>query len=165
MTSTPVALVQGANRGLGLAFVRILANRSKVVATCRNPDAATDLQNIPNVEILPVDVTNETQITNAAKHVKEKYGNLDLLINNAGLLHPSGRGETRLSDVKFDDLQALYAINATGPLIMAKNFAPLLQKGSGAFGAPNHGHKSMLINVTARAGSIEVGWSIFRILT
>ena len=106
MTSSPVALVQGANRGLGLAFVRILANRaSTVIATCRKPEQAEELQKIPNVEILPVDVTNEGQIKAAADHVKDKYGNLDLLINNAGLLHPSGKGETRLSDVKFDDLQ------------------------------------------------------------
>ena len=55
MASSPVALVQGANRGLGLAFVRILASRnSKVVATCRRPDQAEDLQKIPNVEILQV---------------------------------------------------------------------------------------------------------------
>ena len=55
MASSPVALVQGANRGLGLAFVRILASRSsKVVATCRQPDHAEDLQKIPNVEILQV---------------------------------------------------------------------------------------------------------------
>ena len=55
MTASPVALVQGANRGLGLAFVRILAGRtSKVVATCRNPDQAEELQNVPNVEILQV---------------------------------------------------------------------------------------------------------------
>ena len=41
--------------------------------------------------------------------------------------------------MKFEDLQALYAINAAGPLVMARHFVPLLQKGSGAFGAPNPG--------------------------
>ena len=55
MAVSPVALVQGANRGLGLAFVRILACRtSNVVATCRRPDQAEELQKIPNVEILQV---------------------------------------------------------------------------------------------------------------
>ena len=55
MSSTSVALVQGANRGLGLAFVRILASRaSRVVATCRQPDQAEELQKISNVEILQV---------------------------------------------------------------------------------------------------------------
>ncbi len=125
------------------------------MATCRRPDQAEDLAKIPNVEVLQLDVTNEAQIAQAANFVKDKFGSLDLLINNAGLLHPSGRGETRLSDVKFDDLQALYAINAAGPLIMARHFAPLLQKGTGSYGAANHGHKSMLVNITARAGSIE----------
>ena len=55
MAVSPVALVQGANRGLGLAFVRILASRtSNVVATCRRPEQAEELQKIPNVEILQV---------------------------------------------------------------------------------------------------------------
>ena len=129
MTST--ALVQGGNRGLGLAFVRILAQRGKVVATCRNPGQAHDLQTIPNVEVLQLDVTNHDDILKASEHVKQKYGTLELLINNAGLLHPSGKGETRLSDVKFEDLNASYAVNASGPLMMARYFAPLMQKGSG----------------------------------
>ena len=42
--ASPVTLVQGASKGLGLSFVRILANRSHVVATCRNPDQAEELQ-------------------------------------------------------------------------------------------------------------------------
>ena len=45
---------------------------------------------IPNVDVLQVDVTNEAHIAKAAEHVKQKYGKLELLINNAGLLHPSG---------------------------------------------------------------------------
>ena len=130
MTSVSTALVQGANRGLGLAFVKILAARgNNVVATCRHPEQADALQDISaNVEVLQVDVTKENHIAKAANHVKEKYGSLDLLINNAGLLHPSGRGETRLSDVNMEDLQTLYAVNAAGPLIMARHFAPLLKK-------------------------------------
>lgn len=125
-----VALVQGANRGLGLSLVKILAAKSPVVATCRRPEVADELQRLKNVEVLQLDVTRENDISKAAQHVKDKYGSLDLLINNAGLLHPSGKGETRLSDVKFEDLEALYAINAAGPLIMARYFAPLLQKGT-----------------------------------
>ena len=115
---------------------------------------------------LQVDVTKPSEIEKAAEYTKATYGSLDLLIKNAGLLHPSGRGETRLSDVKLEDLQTLYAVNAAGPLLMARHFAPLMQKGSGTFGAPNHGHKSMLVNITARAGSIEDnklgGWYGYR---
>ena len=72
MTST--ALVQGGNRGLGLAFVRILAQRGKVVATCRNPGQAHDLQTIPNVEVLQLDVTNHDDILKASELIcKQKY--------------------------------------------------------------------------------------------
>ena len=120
---------------------------------------------IPNVDILQLDVTNENHIARAAEHVKQKYGKLELLINNAGLLHPSGRGETRLSDVKFEDMQTLFNINAAGPLIMAKYFAPLLQKGNGSIGIPGS-QKSILANITARAGSLEDnklgGWYGYR---
>ena len=86
---------------------------------------------IPNVEVLQIDVTKTEDIIKASEHVKQKYGQLELLINNAGLLHPSGKGETRLSDVKEDDLHKLYAVNASGPLMMARHFAPIMQKGSG----------------------------------
>jgi len=163
--TNPVTLVQGASRGLGLSLVRILANRSSnVIATCRNPGQAEELQRIPNVEILQVDVTNENHIIHAAEHVKQKYGKLELLINNAGLLHPSRKGETRLSDVNFEDMQTLFNINAAGPLMVARYFAPLLQKGEGSIGAG--GHKGMLVNITARAGSIEDnklgGWYGYR---
>ena len=81
--------------------------------------------------MLQVDITKTEDIIKASEHVKQKYGQLELLINNAGLLHPSGKGETRLSDVKAEDLHALYAVNASGPLLIARHFAPIMQKGSG----------------------------------
>ena len=64
------ALVQGCSRGIGLQFCRMLLSRSpdlKLVATCRSPDTANDLQELKNsvqdrLHILPLDITNETQI-------------------------------------------------------------------------------------------------------
>ena len=76
----------------------------------------------------------------------------------------SGKGETRLSDVKFEDMETLFRINAAGPLMMAKYFAPLMIKGEGSVGAG--GHKAILANITARAGSLEDnklgGWYGYR---
>ncbi len=94
-----VALVQGASRGLGLSFSKLLSQRSNynVVATCRNPDQAEELRGLPGVDVLRVDVTKETDIKAVADHVKEKYGKVDLLINSAGLLHPSGKKNQLLS--------------------------------------------------------------------
>ena len=64
------ALIQGSSRGIGLQFCRLLLARSpsvKVIATCRCPDTANDLQHLSNtmqdrLHILQLDVTNESQI-------------------------------------------------------------------------------------------------------
>ncbi len=101
-------LIQGASRGLGLQFCRHLlksAPSSHVFATCRNPDSANDLQLLRDsypdqLDIVPLDVTSEDQIKTASELVKEKSGSsIDLLINCAAMLHPSGKGETSLRDV------------------------------------------------------------------
>ena len=89
-TEVQVALVTGASRGLGLEFCKqLLAHKYKVIATCRNPSKATDLNELKlkNSELLIIetlDVTNDTQI----KQLSEKYSNkpIDLLILNAGIM-------------------------------------------------------------------------------
>ena len=51
------------------------------------------------LEVKELDVTQDAHIKECAASVKEQYGKLDLLINSAGMLHPSGRGETSLNAV------------------------------------------------------------------
>lgn len=102
-----VSLVQGASRGIGLGFCRALLARSSdslVIATSRKPSTASELQNLQiqypqRLTVLSVDVTDSRQIEDAASFVKNQFGRLDLLINSAGILHPSGKGETSLRDV------------------------------------------------------------------
>lgn len=103
-----VALVQGASRGLGLQLARALAARGNldVVATCRNPDKAEELAGIGGVDVLQLDVERPDHVETAAQHVKAKYGGrLDLLINSAGILHPSGQPES--SPIPDDDKMCL----------------------------------------------------------
>lgn len=102
-----VALVQGASRGLGLEYCRhILSQRSAaaVIATCRDPAGAAALaalsaENPGRVTVLQLDAAREEQIRSAAEWVRTTFNKLDLLINSAALLHPSGKGETSLRDV------------------------------------------------------------------
>jgi NAD(P)-dependent dehydrogenase (short-subunit alcohol dehydrogenase family) len=84
--------LEGFRRSLCFQFVRILSSRPnfKVVATCRNPDAATELTSLSNVDVLKVDVSQNDDIEAAAKVVRQKFGKVDILINSAGILHPSG---------------------------------------------------------------------------
>ncbi|XP_037091973.1 C-factor-like [Pollicipes pollicipes] len=166
-------LVQGASRGLGLQFVRALAARDSVgavVATCRQPEQADELRALPKVHVLPLDVTNEASVRAAAAQVSRSVAGLDLLINCSAMLHPSGRGETSLRDVSAEGLEKTFMTNTFGPLLVAKHFAPLLQKGSGALGVqstdPKQKHASILVNMTAKVGSIGEnilgGWYSYR---
>ncbi|XP_077470149.1 C-signal isoform X1 [Stigmatopora argus] len=176
--AAPIALVQGASRGLGLQFCKyILKNKppANVIATCRNPDGAVELQGLAGqyhdrLTVLQLDVNREADIREAADRVKGSFGRLDLMINSSALLHPSGKGETSLRDVSAQGIIATLTTNTVGPLVMAKYFAPLLQKGSGGFGRqPTENakrHSGIIVNITAKVGSIGDnglgGWYSYR---
>ncbi|XP_075468978.1 C-signal-like [Ascaphus truei] len=159
------ALVQGASKGIGLHFCKSLLSRHRVnvIATCRDPGTAPQLcalkEQYPGaLIILKLDVTSQDDIHNAAERVQLDFGSLDLLINSSAMLHPSGKGETSLRDVSAEGLSVTLATNTIGPLMMAKYFAPLLMKGTGAFGAQcsdkSRQHSAILVNMTAKVGSI-----------
>lgn len=105
--AAPIALIQGASRGLGLEFCKhILKNKTPaaVIATCRNPDGAAELRGLAGqhpgrLTVLRLDVNQEEDIRGAAERVKESFGRLDLIVNSSAMLHPSGKGETSLRDV------------------------------------------------------------------
>jgi NAD(P)-dependent dehydrogenase (short-subunit alcohol dehydrogenase family) len=89
MTETTIALVTGANKGIGLAVVRRLAERGwTVLLGSRDPGrgaaAAAGLQG--DVTVLAIDVTSEESVAAAAKEVEERHGRLDVLVNNAGII-------------------------------------------------------------------------------
>lgn len=88
--------IDSANRGLGLEFVQELTRTPSnvVIATARNPDQATSLQDIRSklpqqLHILRLDVTDESSIQQCAKEVEGILGErgLDYLLNNAGVSH------------------------------------------------------------------------------
>nr|XP_046258425.1 C-factor [Scatophagus argus] len=173
-----IALIQGASRGLGLEFCKhILKNKTPaaVIATCRNPDGAAELrdlagQNPGRLTVLRLDVNQEEDIRAAADRVKESFGRLDLIVNSSAMLHPSGKGETSLRDVSAQGIISTLMTNTVGPLVMAKYFAPLLQKGGGGFGQQPaekaKQHSGIIVNITAKVGSIGDnglgGWYSYR---
>ena len=128
-----VALVTGANRGLGHAFVQQLlaAGASKVYAAARDPgsiDLSSDLAG-PSMasRVVPIklDVTNADDVTAAAKACAD----VDLVINNAGIL----RGAPIASFGNVHDLRAEMDTNFFGTLAVSNAFAPVLKaKGGGA---------------------------------
>ncbi|XP_076045695.1 C-signal-like [Oratosquilla oratoria] len=175
---TTNVVIQGASRGIGLQFCRHLIQKgTNVIACCRAPSQAEDLQKLKSeyenqVDIVKLDVTSESDIQEAAKYVSKCHGGkLDLLINSSGILHPSGRGETSLKDVSFKGLEDTLRVNTLGPLMMAKYFGPLLMAGGGTIGKkssdPRKAHAGILVNMSARVASIGDnrlgGWYSYRV--
>lgn len=129
------ALVTGANRGLGLEFVRqLLAAGSHVVATCRHPGRATALNTLAGehpgrLHVLPLDVAtpkSQDELARELPLVLGEDGRLDLLVNNAGVLH-SGERFGRLGLANLEDS---FRTNAAGPLLLVQALAPLLAGGA-----------------------------------
>ncbi|CAI5483409.1 unnamed protein product [Closterium sp. Yama58-4] len=172
-TAREVSLVQGASRGIGLELVRQLLQRSSdshVIATCRNPAAAAPLQELQSssgdrLTVLPLDVTDEASIEEAAQHVSATWGHLNLLINASGLLHVPGamKPETSMRALTPQALLTSFQVNAMGPALVLKNMAPLLAAGGGAAAGRE---VAVAASISARVSSIGDnklgGWHSYR---
>jgi NAD(P)-dependent dehydrogenase (short-subunit alcohol dehydrogenase family) len=116
-----VALVTGANRGLGLAFVQALlgAGARKVYAGARNPAAVT----AKGVQPVRLDVTRPEEVASAAA----ECGDVNLLVNNAGI----ALGKSFLSAEGIEAARAEIETNYLGPLAISRAFAPVLARNGG----------------------------------
>ncbi|MET7326540.1 SDR family oxidoreductase [Nonomuraea sp. NPDC005650] len=115
--SGSVALVTGANRGLGAAFAQALLDRGArtVYAAARNPATITDA----NLTPIELDVTDPAAVAAAA----ERCGEVNLLVNNAGI--------SRAGSSDLDAARAEMETNYFGPLSMSRAFAPVLARNGG----------------------------------
>lgn len=116
-----VALVTGANRGLGLAFTRALlaGGARKVYAAARDPASVKQA----GVQAIRLDVTKPGEVDAAAREL----GDVNLLVNNAGII----RGSGFLGPQGVDAVRAELETNFFGPLLLALAFAPVLARHGG----------------------------------
>lgn len=141
-------LVTGANRGLGLEFVRqLLAGGARVVATARHPGRATALNALAGahpgrLHVLPLDVTVARSRDELARELELVLDGqrLDLLLNNAGVLH----GGERFGQVTEADLETSLRTNAIGPFLLAQALAGQLADGG------------IVANLSSELGSIAL---------
>lgn len=126
MDQQRVAVVTGANRGIGLATVQGLrAAGFQVVLTARN-EAAGQAEAVKlGVAFHPLDVTSDASVTTLAEWVDRTYGRCDVLINNAGLMLDRGQSILR---VGMDTFQQTLNANTLGPLRLAQAFVPLMRR-------------------------------------
>jgi NAD(P)-dependent dehydrogenase (short-subunit alcohol dehydrogenase family) len=117
-----VALVTGANRGLGAAFVSALLERgaSKVYAAARRPETVESSD--PRVVPLALDVTDEASIRRAA----EAASDVTVLVNNAGI-----SANQSLVSGDLDEARRELDTNFWGPVLVTRAFAPVIERNGG----------------------------------
>lgn len=152
--------ITGTSRGLGLEFVKQfcrLPNPPKhIFATCRNPDAATDLRNVadsePSVHVIKFDVTDYQTLPSIVDQVQGYVGDagLNLLVNNAGVYNPA-----KLEDVSPDMMRECYETNCIAPLMLTKAFVPFLRQASERCSGDNMGcTRAAIINISSKLSCI-----------
>ena len=156
-THQKVAMITGANKGIGRATAEQLAALGMTVLIgARNPrrgeEAAAAVHAAGgDAHAVPLDVTDPTTIQEAAKQVEERFGHLDVLINNAGI---TGSGQVSPEDaldqvpstVDLHMVRAVFETNVFGVIAVTNAMLPLLRRSP----APR------IVNVSSAAGSLTI---------
>ena len=155
MSNQRIALVTGANQGVGFEVAKELAaNGVMVYVGSRNLErgeaAAKDIGN--GAVALQIDVTDQASIRAAAERVRTEFGRLDLLVNNAAISN-TRRGDrsleefsklTRASKISLDEVRAIWETNVFGALAVYQAMLPLLRESAHA----------QIVNVSSGVGSL-----------
>jgi NAD(P)-dependent dehydrogenase (short-subunit alcohol dehydrogenase family) len=145
---TTIALITGANKGIGFATARNLAARGvTVLLGARDADRGRAAEKAlassgADARYVPLDVTGVTSAVEAAAWIESEYGQLDVLVNNAGIARGDGRGLP--SETTVETLREVFDTNVFGVVVVTNAMLPLLRRAP----APR------IVNVSSEAGSI-----------
>jgi NAD(P)-dependent dehydrogenase (short-subunit alcohol dehydrogenase family) len=143
MEKKKVALITGANRGIGFELARQLGDKGwKVYVGARTQEKAEGaVAKLVSGVPLVLDVSVESSIAAAAKLFSTHEATLDLLVNNAAILVEPDHNALTFSK---EELERTFATNTLGPLLLSQAFAPLLIRAPG----------SQIINVSSEYGCL-----------
>lgn len=144
--SSRTALVVGASQGIGLEFVRqLLPHVERLYATYRSPESELLAINHARLRCLPLDITDEAQISAVAREIQTETTALHTVINCVGILHEGSiQPEKSLRQLNAEQLLRYFQINSIGAVLLAKHLQPLLK----------HGDRAILATISAKIGSI-----------
>lgn len=143
---TKIALVTGANRGIGLEIVKGLSKQGhKVLMAVRDVDNAKEVideEVLKDVHPIELDLTDENSVNDGVTKAQAVFGRVDILVNNAGILHDEDIEKATL-DAWNESLQ----IHLTSPFLLAQALLPQMK--SRGFGR--------LVNISSGWGSFREG--------
>jgi NAD(P)-dependent dehydrogenase (short-subunit alcohol dehydrogenase family) len=143
----PIALVTGANRGIGFEICRQLASRgAQVILTARKSETGDEAAKRLTAQNLAakfhvLDVTNESSIMALHDFLARDFGRLDILINNAGIIDD---GEASGLEVSLAAVRATFETNTLAPLRLSQALAPLLRRS----------HSARIVNISSGMGAL-----------
>lgn len=148
-----IVLVTGSSRGIGKAIARrfALTGRTIIVNSSQSIDEAQKtLSELPgqNHSFIQADISKPPDILNLIKIIHERYGRLDILINNAATTQFIQH--SHLEEISIDLADGLYKTNFRGPLLLIQQVLPLLKKG-------NDPH---IINIVSTAATTAMGSNV-----
>ncbi|MFJ1800387.1 SDR family oxidoreductase [Streptomyces sp. NPDC088180] len=140
MTTT---LITGANKGLGYETARRLTEAGHTLLVgARDPRRGRAAAERIGARFLPLDVTDEKSVLEASDRVREEFGHLDVLVNNAGITGP----RKEAAELTADDIKELYDTNVFGAVRVTRAFLPLLRAGE----------SPTVVNVSSGLGSLAI---------
>jgi NAD(P)-dependent dehydrogenase (short-subunit alcohol dehydrogenase family) len=130
VSDRPVAIITGASRGIGRGIAEELASTHNVVATYRGRrDAAEDLRSKSGCEIFQCDVSSRADRDGLLAFTRERFGRLDLLVNNAGIAPRQRLDILEATEESFDEL---IGTNLKGPHFLTQSAARwMAERGTG----------------------------------
>lgn len=141
-----LALVTGANQGIGFAIVKLLLKSGvKVILTSRDEakgkEAFEKLNGGENLFFHQLDITDAKSVQNVKGYVQKEFGKLDILVNNAGINYDTWQN-TQTANI--EEVKQTIDTNLLGAWRVTQAFVPLLQKGKNA----------RVVNVSSGAGNL-----------
>ena len=150
MVDSKIALITGANRGIGKEVARQLAEKGfRVILASRNAEkgkkALAALMEETDSQLLfshKLDLVDEADFEAIVKYVEEKFGRLDVLVNNAGIFIKTGNSTL---EVPKNEIRQTLDTNFYAPLLLSQGLLPLLKKSPDA----------RIINVSSSMGRLS----------
>ncbi len=152
MQDKPVALVTGANKGIGLQTAKDLAKHgfTVLVGSRKLENGETAAKSVgADARAVQLDVTDQGSIAAAAERIRSEFGRLDVLVNNAGISHAGkpGRPSSNIPSVaSLDEVRAVFETNVFGVIAVTQAMLPLLRE------AP----AGRIVNMGSSSGSLTL---------